>query len=234
MSTTGWPRHATQSVEPGGPGRAAEAGGPGEQRWPWTVLMVCTGNLCRSPLAEHLAAARFRAAPDPAPVFHSAGVYAEPGTPMHPHAAALLRARGVDPAAFRTRPLTAELIGASDLVLCATRRHRSAVVALAPRALRRTFTVCEFGRLTSGVRPADLPAGPPRLVGECLTAAAWRARASGRIVAASLDDLTDPLGGGRDAFATCARLIDEALSNPLALLAGACRAQPVGWAPAAR
>ncbi|CAJ60686.1 MULTISPECIES: arsenate reductase/protein-tyrosine-phosphatase family protein [Frankia] len=209
------------------------ATGAGEPGRPWTVLMVCTGNLCRSPLAEHLAAARFGAAPGAAPVFHSAGVYAEPAAPMHPHAAALLRARGVDPGAFRTRPLTAELIGASDLVLCATRQHRSAVVALAPRALRRTFTVREFGRLTSGVRPADVPPGEPRLAGEHLAAAAWRVRASGRVVPASIDDLSDPLEGGREAFETCARLIDAALTAPLTLLAGACRAQPVGRAPAA-
>ncbi len=232
MSTTGWPRPATRPVGPGEAGGAGGAGGAGEQRRPWTVLMVCTGNLCRSPLAEHLAAVRFRATPGAAPVFHSAGVCAEPAAPMHPHAAALLRARDVDPGAFRARPLTAELIGASDLVLCATRRHRSAVVALAPRALRRTFTVREFGRLTSGVRPADLPPGEPRLAGEYLTAAAWRVRASGRIVPASIDDLADPLEGGRDEFETCARMIDEALSGPLALLAGACHAQPAGWATA--
>ncbi|EIV93315.1 protein-tyrosine-phosphatase [Frankia sp. QA3] len=220
---------------PGGPPYDARPVVPREaadRHRPWTVLMVCTGNLCRSPLAEHLAAAHFTAAADAAPVFHSAGVHAQPAAPMHPHAAALLRARGVDPGAFRTRPLTAELVGASDLVLSSTRAHRSAVVTLAPRALRRTFTVREFGRLTSAVRLADIPPGELRTAGEYLTEAAWRARAAGHIVPASVDDLTDPLEGGRDAFETCARMIDEALSGPMALLAEACRAQPVGRAPA--
>ncbi|WP_261555571.1 protein-tyrosine-phosphatase [Frankia tisae] len=225
MSGTGWPVYAARPVV---------SGEAGDRHRPWTVLLVCTGNLCRSPLAEHLAAARFRAAADAAPVFHSAGVRARPAEPMHPHAAALLRARGVEPGAFRTRPLTAELVGASDLVLGATRGHRSAVVALAPRALRRTFTLREFGRLTSGVRLADLPPGEPRMAGEYLTAAAWRVRAAGRVVPASLDDLADPLEGGRDAFEACARMIDEALSGPLALLAEACRAEPAVRAPTAR
>lgn len=217
-----------------GIGRPRAAPPPGEairQRRPWTVLMVCTGNLCRSPLAEHLAAARFGAAADDAPVFHSAGVRAEPATPMHLHAAALLRARGIDPGAFRTRMLSAELIDASDLILGASREHRSAVVALVPQALHRTFTMREFGRLTAGVAPTELPP-QPRPAGEYLARIAWHARAAGHVVPASTDNLTDPFQGGRDAFEDCAWMIDDALSGPMTLLAGACHARPAERAPA--
>ncbi|MCK9896574.1 protein-tyrosine-phosphatase [Frankia sp. AgB32] len=194
---------------------------------PWTVLMVCTGNLCRSPMAQHLAAAHFPAnPPDPASrlLIHSAGIAAQPDDPMHPHAAALLHARGFDPAEFRARPLTADLVEASDLVLTATREHRSEVVGLAPRALRRTFTMREFSRLTSGVRGGDLPTGQLRLVGEALAAEAWRARGAGRMVPAALDDLSDPVGQSRDKFEACATMIDDALAGPLSLLARACQA----------
>jgi protein-tyrosine phosphatase len=198
--------------------------GPGRSDT-WTVLMVCTGNLCRSPLAEHLAAAHFPPGATCRPLIHSAGVHAQPDEPMHPHAAALLRARGCDPDAFRSRRLTRDLIETSDLVLCATREHRSAVVGIAPRALRRTYTMREFGRLTCAVRRADLPTGQVRPAGEFLASAAWAARCAGRVVPASLDNLTDPVEQGRTKFETCAAMIEDALSTPMSLLAQACRAR---------
>ncbi|ABD10667.1 protein-tyrosine-phosphatase [Frankia sp. CcI156] len=220
---------------------------------PWAVLMVCTGNVCRSPLAEHLAAARFSAALDqislgaagaqasggtggnesssegwhpPSPagdlLVSSAGVCARAGEAMYPQAAAILTSRGLDPSGFRARLLTPDLVQASDLVLCATRAHRSTVVGLVPRAMRRTFTLREFGRVTSGVRPADIPPGGTRAAGEYLAATARRIRAAGHALPAALDDLADPLDGGRDAFENCARMIEETLSRPMALLAEAC------------
>jgi protein-tyrosine phosphatase len=197
--------------------------GPGRSDT-WTVLMVCTGNLCRSPLAEHLAAAHFPPETTHRPVIRSAGVHAQPDEPMHPHAAALLRARGCDPDGFRSRRLTTDLVETSDLVLCATREHRSTVVGLAPRALRRTYTMREFGRLTSAVRPADIPIGEVRPACEFLVSAAWDARCAGRVVPASLDDLSDPIKEGRTEFETCAAMIEDALSAPMSLLAQACRA----------
>ncbi|CAO5238849.1 arsenate reductase/protein-tyrosine-phosphatase family protein [Frankia sp. AgKG'84/4] len=193
---------------------------------PWTILMVCTGNLCRSPMAQHLADTHFP--PGPAgtgrPLIHSAGIAALADRQMHPHAQDLLRARGIDTDRFRARPLTADLVEASDLVLTATRDHRSEVVGLAPRALRRTFTMREFGRMTSGVRVGDLPTGQLRVVAEALAAEAWRARGAGRIVPADLDNLSDPMGHGRDKFEACATMIDDALSGPLSLLERACQA----------
>ncbi|MCK9876465.1 protein-tyrosine-phosphatase [Frankia sp. Ag45/Mut15] len=206
---------------------------------PWTVLMVCTGNLCRSPLAQHLAAAYFparRGSPGAAWVSQqlaiaSAGVHACDGDAMHRHSVELLRARGLDPTGFHSRRLTPDLVERSDLVLCATREHRSAVVTQCPRALRRTFTLREFARLTSAVRLADLPIGPVRPAGELLVAAALRARATGRIVPAELDDLTDPIDEGRPRFEACASMIDDALTGPMSLLAQACQVWRTGPMP---
>ncbi|MCM3884759.1 protein-tyrosine-phosphatase [Frankia sp. R82] len=206
---------------------------------PWTVLMVCTGNLCRSPLAQYLAAAYFparRGTPASAGVpeqlaIASAGVHARADDTMHRHSAELLQARGIDPTGFHSRRLTTELVERSDLVLCATRDHRSAVVTRSPRALRRTFTLREFARLTSAVRLADLPIGPVRPAGELLVAAALSARAAGRVVPAELDDLTDPLGAGRARFEACASMIDDALNGPMSLLAQACQVWQTGPPP---
>ncbi|THJ75913.1 protein-tyrosine-phosphatase [Candidatus Frankia alpina] len=209
------------------------------QQRPWAVLMVCTGNLCRSPLAEHLALAWFAAAlaqADTHPVgaweppgcaggllVSSAGTQARADRTMHPHAAAILTARGMDPAGFRARRLTPELILANDLVLCATRAQRSAVVGLTPRALRRTFTMREFGRLTSSVRSAGLPEGGVRAIGEYLAAVAWRMRAARQAPSVAADDLIDPVNGDLHAFDECARIIGTALAHPMALLAEGAR-----------
>ncbi|MCL9759244.1 protein-tyrosine-phosphatase [Frankia sp. AiPa1] len=209
--------------------------------------MVCTGNLCRSPMAQHLAASYFSApagfstrtgslartgpvgrAGAEGIVIASAGLHARTGEAMEHNAAELLRARGVDPAGFQSRHLTVDLVESSDLVLCATREHRSAVVTLSPRALRRSFTLREFARLTSAVRLADLPVGSVRPAGELLVAAALRARAAGRVVPAEIDDLTDPLGENRHRFEACAAMIDEALCGPMSLLSQASQTRRDG------
>ena len=138
------------------------------------VLAVCTGNICRSPAAERLLAARLAGVPG----VHvaSAGTAALAGRPVDPVMAELIRADGGDVSSFAARQLQAADLRAADLVLVMTRRHRSAVVALEPAAVRRTFLLVELADLAAAVAasgwPADVPADPaarlaalPRLVG---------------------------------------------------------------------
>lgn len=98
-------------------------------REPFRVLVVCTGNLHRSPLAERLLA--FRLAPAGGR-FHvsSAGTIAENGAPMDPAAASLLTELGGDPAGAAARRLTAPLVSDAELVLGAATEHREAAVRL--------------------------------------------------------------------------------------------------------
>src|SRR5699024_5640914 len=117
-------------------------------------LVVCTGNICRSPAAERLLAAglgapfRGQAAGGLAPAIEiaSAGVGAVVDAPMAPEMATLVTAAGADASRFTARQLTIAMVAESDLVLTATRRHRTAVVGLVPAAVRRTFTVRELAR----------------------------------------------------------------------------------------
>ena len=119
------------------------------------ILVVCTANICRSPLAAELLrrrlAERFGADADDVEVT-SAGVRALVGEPMDPYAAALLaEVTGPDGALgshqFAARQVDERLVGEADLVLTMTREHRRAVVQLVPAAQRRTFTLRELARI---------------------------------------------------------------------------------------
>lgn len=189
----------------------------------FTVLCVCTGNICRSPLVERLFAAglRNRLGRVPADLaVHSAGTWGLDGSQMEPFAASALRALGGDDAGFLARELDAEMVAEADLVLCATREHRAAAVAMAPRAAARTFTVREFDRLCSGVAAVDLPAGPLPERAAALARAAAGQRGRIRPERPDQDDLPDPIGAPASVFTASAGQIEAALRRPLDLLAG--------------
>ncbi len=115
------------------------------------VMTVCTGNICRSPLAalvldERLGAHGVRV--------HSAGTRALVGQGMTAEAQQLATERGVTTdaaASHRARFLTEAHLTTPDLILTMARDHRRAVAELAPARLRSTFTVREFARLAAEV-----------------------------------------------------------------------------------
>jgi protein-tyrosine phosphatase len=117
------------------------------------VLIVCTGNICRSPFIERLLQHELdqRSGSDRRFIVTSAGTGALAGSAMDPQAAAQLLAHGGDPSGFRARDLTPALIAEADLVLTATRVHRGKVALMSPKVLRRVFTFCDFADLVSGV-----------------------------------------------------------------------------------
>lgn len=191
------------------------------------VLHVCTGNICRSPMAEALTRAGLRARlGNEADRFlvESAGTWGHSGSPMEPHAQSTLADLGVVGEGFRARELVAEHVVAADLVLGACREHRAAAVVLHPRAAPRTFTLREFARLAAAVEPAALPSGDPVGRARALVAAAAALRASVPPPRSRDDDLADPYHAPATAFAACAALVHAALDRPLDLVAGAVRA----------
>lgn len=80
---------------------------------------------------------------------------------MDPRAADQLRRLGIDPSGFRARSLTPVLAERADLILTATTTHRSDVLQLMPRALRRTFSILEFVHLACAVEGVRDAAGSP-------------------------------------------------------------------------
>jgi len=122
------------------------------------ILTVCTGNICRSPLAEALL--RSRLAPY-SPRVHSAGTMGFDASPMTPEAVRLAVGLGVAAElaeAHRSRYLTDAELRSPDLILAMSREHRRSIVELAPARLRSTFTVREFARLAADTSDADIAA----------------------------------------------------------------------------
>ncbi len=108
------------------------------------ILIVCVGNICRSPMAEGVLRARALAR-GRALTVESAGIAALVGRPAEPEAVALLATRGVDIASHRARQLTPELASRFDLVLVMEEGHVKAVEALAPALRGRVHRVGKFG-----------------------------------------------------------------------------------------
>jgi protein-tyrosine phosphatase len=182
------------------------------------LLFVCTGNICRSPFAEiltrHLLRGRLGGGAAQAFTISSAGVQAVVGSAMHPDSRAELEPwnlHGSHADGFVARQLRSAMIERSDLVLGATPRHRSAVVARCPAALPITFSLREFARLVAAVDPGQLP-GHPVARAHALVELARLQR--GLVpVGPDGDDVPDPMGRPRSAHHDVAELIYAAVAT---------------------
>jgi protein-tyrosine phosphatase len=204
------------------------------------ILFVCTGNVCRSVLAERLTRRGIRARlGDEAARFAvtSAGTAARDGAPMHPYVAQALgpdadadaadAASGGDADGFASRQLVIGDIEAADLILCACAEHRDQVLTMYPGASRRCFLLREFARLAAAIPVSAIPvsAGPvsagPASSGPA-DAVAAAARLRGRIpyVEPREDEIPDPAATA-EAFGACARAIDGLVAPVLDALCGA-------------
>ena len=107
-----------------------------------TILFICTGNVCRSPMAEGM----FRQAVDGRGDFHvlSAGIGAVDGQPPTPHSVAAMRELGVDISGQRSRALTSSLVQEADFIFGMTRSHLDTIGLLYPAAMEKTFLLREF------------------------------------------------------------------------------------------
>jgi len=124
---------------------------------PKTVLFVCSGNICRSPIAEgflkKMLRDRLGEASEEIQVL-SAGLNVFEGYATE-EAFQLMRDEGVDLSNFRSRQLTLEMVEKADLILTMQRSHKLHVFALDPRARDKTFTLKEFSGETEKPDIAD-------------------------------------------------------------------------------
>ncbi|MBV9491794.1 MAG: serine hydroxymethyltransferase, partial [Verrucomicrobia bacterium] len=120
---------------------------------PKTVLFVCTGNVCRSPMAEGL----FRAlAADRHDLkVRSAGVSTYPGQPASSHAVQALAELGIDIGQHRSTPLSDELVEEAGCIVAMTQSHLDSILYLYPEAAEKTFLLREFEDNASSLDLAD-------------------------------------------------------------------------------
>lgn len=109
---------------------------------PRKVLVVCTGNTCRSPMAEGWLNAKLAGKGWMA---ESAGMAAWDGSPASPEAVEAMREIGVDIAGHRSRGLTKTLVDGADMILAMTEGHRREIARRFPEAEQKTSLVHGFG-----------------------------------------------------------------------------------------
>ncbi|WP_425461433.1 protein-tyrosine-phosphatase [Kitasatospora viridis] len=203
------------------------------------ILFVCTGNVCRSPIAERLTR---HALDTRLPVraagrisVESAGTWGHEGAPMEAHAATVLDEYGVDSGNFAGRELLDEHVVDADLVLTATLDHRAQVISMGHAAGLRTFTLKEFTRLVRLIDPATLPAvGQGAEVTErarALVRAAAALRGWRPSVSPDSDEVDDPYGAPIGMFRHCGEEIFDALDPVLTALTGVPGPRPQDSAP---
>ncbi len=165
--------------------------------------MLCTGNRCRSPIAEVLLRQRLDELGVEAAV-SSAGELPG-GVPAEPGSVRAMAARGLDLGRHRSRAFTAEHLDRADLVVAMARRHVREAVLAHPQAWPRTFTLKELVRRGEACGPRR--AGQPL---EDWLARVHQGRRTNELLGDNpVDDVEDPIGAPNHVYeATAAELHD--------------------------
>lgn len=146
------------------------------------ILVVCTANICRSPvvaglLQQHLDGAGL----DTTILVRSAGTYARPGKPVWEPICALMAERRIDLQRHRSQPISSEMVQAADLIVVMEESHRQSVFYLDPRALRKAFLLSELAGESDPL--PDVMGHPlPEVRQVCDIAAQWVEQGWGQIL----------------------------------------------------
>ena len=104
------------------------------------ILFVCTGNTCRSPMAE-LFFNHHRRTIGKSPCAGSCGISTADGLPISANAAAVMLENEIDPDAFASTAATREIIDEADFIFTMTSGHRRALVSALPEHEGKIFTL---------------------------------------------------------------------------------------------
>jgi protein-tyrosine phosphatase len=172
------------------------------------LLVLCTGNICRSPIAEGFlrSALQTRFGAD-APRVGSAGTQGWEGSGAQPGSVQAAAEREIDIADHVARRVTPTQVSGAALIVTMAGEHRDAVVAVDPAAAGRTFTLKELVRLLDALPPPEPAAGPDAFL--VRVAAADRLRSEGFHGYPQDEDVADPLGQSLDTYRAIAWEIDD-------------------------
>ncbi|BCW59997.1 low molecular weight phosphatase family protein [Arthrobacter sp. StoSoilB20] len=184
---------------------------------PSSILTVCTGNICRSPLAGQLIRTRLQDLGVTTFEVVSAGLHAAVGAPMEPFPAALSREYGGNPEGSVGRQISAEMVDAAALVLTMTRKQRDELVKKYPGAAQRAFTMAEFARSAANLPAGEGTAAPAAASWASVTGAATNTPLAGLVSRAAAvrstaglrdeDDIPDPINATEAVHRDVARRI---------------------------
>jgi len=177
-----------------------------------TLLFVCTGNLCRSPMAATVARNILAGRAEEVTVI-SAGLLRS-GEPATDEAVKVMRRRGLDLSTHRSRRVDDALVPAPDLIVGMARQHARVVVDVIPGLFPRTFTLKDF--------VARARAEGPRRPGEALDTYLARVGMDRRLGAlvgmTSADDVADPIGCDLRTYERCASEIEAVVTTLIDLV----------------
>jgi protein-tyrosine-phosphatase len=108
------------------------------------LLVMCTANICRSPMADGLARAHLAAAGHPDWEVSSAGTWALDGRAGSEFSLRLLAERGIDLSGHRSRAVSREILSKADLVLVMTRDHKEALQVEYPDQAKKVYLLSEM------------------------------------------------------------------------------------------
>jgi protein-tyrosine-phosphatase len=173
------------------------------------ILVVCTGNTCRSPMAEALLRHHLRTRHDF--TVRSVGTLGWNGAPATPHVLEVLRERGIEFDGHVSRRITRADVDDASLIIPMTRTHAWSIAAHDPEAAARSFLLDELVRLGRVVGPRG---------GEMLEA--WLAeldslRPPDRLARAS-EEIADPAGETIEVYRATAARLERAVQRLVPLL----------------
>jgi len=120
-----------------------------------SVLFVCTGNSCRSIMAEGLLKKKLSRLGKDYITVESAGTKAADGFTPTNETITLMKEEGIDVAGFKSKRLTEEMIKTSDLILVMQPMHRDEAIRKVPEAASKTYLLTEFAKKGQQTKESD-------------------------------------------------------------------------------